>query len=232
MAANGTSRYYQHKAINAALEAIAQDQRRILLTLATGTGKTSIAFQIAWTLFHAKWNTSGEPVRRPRTLFLADRNILADQAFNAFSAFSDDAVTRIYEGKDFFTIWDFVKAHENFNDPEWDGEPLEPEPPRPTPPVTPPEPTEPPGEPEGDDEDEPREKIRIKLADGKTRTIQYIATTTYWSADGKPISAQEFMKRLFGDLTGPDHRRRPSAQGVERPGQPRDIPEAIVRPGI
>jgi len=88
-------RYYQHKAIMAALEAVAKGDRRILLTLATGTGKTSIAFQIAWKLFHAKWNLSGEPSRRPRILFLADRNILADQAYNAFSAFPSDAVTRI-----------------------------------------------------------------------------------------------------------------------------------------
>ncbi|MEQ8691541.1 MAG: DEAD/DEAH box helicase family protein, partial [Pseudomonadales bacterium] len=88
-------RYYQHKAITASLEALCNGDRRILLTLATGTGKTSIAFQIAWKLFHAKWNLSGEPVRRPRILFLADRNILADQAYNAFSAFPNDAVTRI-----------------------------------------------------------------------------------------------------------------------------------------
>ena len=91
-------RYYQHKAITAALEAIAQGQDRILLTLATGTGKTSIAFQIAWKLFQAKWSLEGEPVRRPRILFLADRNILANQAYNAFSAFSSDAVTRIDPG--------------------------------------------------------------------------------------------------------------------------------------
>lgn len=91
-------RYYQHKAINAVLEALAKGDRRILLTLATGTGKTSIAFQIAWKLFQAKWNLSGEPVRRPRILFLADRNILADQAYNAFSAFPNDAVTRIDPG--------------------------------------------------------------------------------------------------------------------------------------
>jgi type I restriction enzyme R subunit len=88
-------RYYQHNAITAALEAVAKGDRRILLTLATGTGKTSIAFQIAWKLFQAKWNLSGEPTRRPRILFLADRNILADQAYNAFSAFENDAVTRI-----------------------------------------------------------------------------------------------------------------------------------------
>ena len=88
-------RYYQHKAIAAALEAIARGDRRILLTLATGTGKTSIAFQIAWKLFQAKWSLAREPVRRPRILFLADRNILADQAYTAFSAFPPDAVARI-----------------------------------------------------------------------------------------------------------------------------------------
>lgn len=89
------ARYYQHNAINRTLEAIAKGDRRILLTLATGTGKTFIAFQIAWKLFHSKWNLSGEPVRRPRILFLADRNILADQAYNAFSAFPEDALVRI-----------------------------------------------------------------------------------------------------------------------------------------
>ena len=471
-------RYYQHKAVNAALEALAKGDRRILLTLATGTGKTSIAFQIAWKLFKAKWNLSGEPVRRPRILFLADRNILADQAYNAFSAFPNDAVTRIdpdtirknrgkppknaslfftifqtfmtgegepvytqyppdffdfividechrggakdesewrrlleyfepafqlgltatpkrkhnadtyayfgepvytyalrdgiedgfltpfkvrqmastideyvydgsdqlivgdieegdtftegdfntrivieerelsrvkefmaqidqrqktlvfcatqdhaalvrdlinqvkdstnpnychrvtaddgavgeqhlrdfqdndktipsvlttsqklstgvdarnirhivlmrpirsmiefkqiigrgtrtYEGKDFFTIWDFVKAHENFNDPEWDGEPLEPEEPKGprTPPTEPePGPEEPPGG--GDGPEPPQEKIVVKLSDGSVRRIKYIASTTYWSPEGKPISAQEFLERLFGDLAG------------------------------
>ena len=64
------------------------DKPRILLTLATGTGKTFIAFQIAWKLFQSRWNLSREPSRRPRILFLADRNILADQAYNAFSAVS------------------------------------------------------------------------------------------------------------------------------------------------
>ena len=468
------ARYYQHKAIAAALEAIARGERRILLTLATGTGKTSIAFQIAWKLFHAKWSLAGEPVRRPRILFLADRNILADQAYNAFSAFPPDAVARIdpqslrkkggrapknasvfftiyqtfmtgegepvftgyppdffdfividechrggakdestwrkilehfepavqlgltatpkrrhnadtyayfgepvytyalrdgiedgyltpfkvrqmastideyvyvpeddviqgevkagqrfteedfntkiiiperelsrvrefmgqidqrqktlvfcatqvhaalvrdlinqvknstdpnychrvtsndgkcgeqhlrafqdnektvptvlttsqklstgvdalnirhivlmrpirsmiefkqiigrgtrtFEGKEFFTIWDFVKAHVNFSDPEWDGEPEEPVPPgpRPDPPAYP-LPDD--GNPPGALRDDPPETIEVRLADGKVRTIRYIAATTYWSADGKPISAAEFLKRLFGDL--------------------------------
>ena len=94
------ARYYQHNAINQALKAIADGKDRILLTMATGTGKTFIAFQLAWKLFHSRWNlkdwkTGAEPSRRPRILFLADRNILADQAYNAFSAFPEDALVRI-----------------------------------------------------------------------------------------------------------------------------------------
>jgi type I restriction enzyme R subunit len=88
-------RYYQDIAVERVLAALAEGRQRILLTLATGTGKTFIAFQIAWKLFHSRWNLGGEPTRRPRILFLADRNILADQAFNAFSAFPDDALVRI-----------------------------------------------------------------------------------------------------------------------------------------
>jgi type I restriction enzyme R subunit len=88
-------RYFQDIAIQRALEAIAAGKPRILLTLATGTGKTFIAFQIAWKLFHSRWNLSREPSRRPRILFLADRNILANQAFNAFSPFPEDAMVRI-----------------------------------------------------------------------------------------------------------------------------------------
>ncbi|RAP59218.1 type I restriction endonuclease subunit R [Oleiagrimonas sp. MCCC 1A03011] len=467
-------RYYQHNAITAVLEAIAKGDQRILLTLATGTGKTSIAFQIAWKLFHAKWNLSRDPVRRPRILFLADRNILADQAYNAFSAFAPDALcrispdeirkqgkiprnasvfftifqtfmtgegqftfegyepdffdfividechrggakdestwrgileyfepavqlgltatpkrdanadtyayfgepvytyalkegigdgfltpfkvrqmastldtytfsdddevvageidpdkeyteadfntkliinereesrvaefmdqidqrqktlvfcatqdhaarvrnfinaikdnpdphycervtandgklgeqhlrefqdnektlptilttshklstgvdarnvrnivllrpiksmiefkqiigrgTRTFDGKDFFTIYDFVKAYEHFNDPEWDGEPLPPEGPRrPRPPGE----SDPPGPGGGGEIGEPpppRERIIVKLADGKERTIHYLRATTYWSHDGRPITAKEFMEQLFGDL--------------------------------
>jgi len=89
------SRYYQDIAIDRVLDAIGENRQRILLTLATGTGKTFIAFQIAWKLFHSRWNLSREPSRRPRILFLADRNILADQAYNAFSAFPEDALARI-----------------------------------------------------------------------------------------------------------------------------------------
>ncbi|WP_421288296.1 EcoAI/FtnUII family type I restriction enzme subunit R [Aeromonas veronii] len=93
-------RYYQDIAIERVLKAISEGQDRILLTLATGTGKTFIAFQLAWKLFHSRWNindwkSEGEPARRPRILFLADRNILANQAFNSFSAFPEDALVRI-----------------------------------------------------------------------------------------------------------------------------------------
>ena len=472
------TRYYQHNAINQVLEAIAAGQQRILLTMATGTGKTFIAFQLAWKLFQSRWTLARDAKRRPRILFLADRNILADQAYNSFSAFPEDALvriapdvirkkgmvpkngsifftifqtfmsgrdaegnpspsfgdypedffdfividechrggandesnwrgileyfspavqlgltatpkrihnadtyayfgkpvyvyslrdgindgfltpfkvkqiattlddyvytpdddviegevevgdhfteddfnkvieikarekkrveifmnmidqrqktlvfcatqvhalavrdlinqikmsndpnycvrvtandgalgeqhlrtfqdndktiptilttsqklstgvdarnirnivlmrpinsmiefkqiigrgTRLFDGKDYFTIYDFVKAYEHFNDPEWDGEPVEPEPRTPRP--TPPEPPEPPVPPEPPEPPEPpRSKIKIKLADGKERAIQHMVATTFWSPDGKPMSAAQFIERLFGEL--------------------------------
>ncbi len=94
-------RYYQELAVKNTLEAVANKQKRILLTLATGTGKTAISFQIAWKLFQTRWNLTTITVgkeyvsRRPRILFLADRNILADQAYNSFSSFPEDALVRI-----------------------------------------------------------------------------------------------------------------------------------------
>lgn len=93
---NGTKnpRYYQEIAINKTLAAIAAGKDRILLTLATGTGKTYIAFQIAWKLFQTKWNVK-KTGNRPRILFLADRNVLANQAFNGFFGFAPDALVRI-----------------------------------------------------------------------------------------------------------------------------------------
>ena len=88
-------RYYQDVAVEKVMEALVEGRQRILLTLATGTGKTFVAFQIAWKLFHSRWSLSREPSRRPRILFLADRNILANQAYNVFSAFPEDALVRI-----------------------------------------------------------------------------------------------------------------------------------------
>jgi type I restriction enzyme R subunit len=472
-------RYYQHNAINRTLEAIANGRDRILLTLATGTGKTTIAFQLAWKLFESSWNLSRKPDRRPRILFLADRNILADQAYNEFSDFPEDALarikpeeiakkgrvpknasifftifqtfmsgkdaegnkkysygeyppdffdfiivdechrggandesewrdilehfapavqlgltatpkrtenvdtysyfgepvyvyslkegindgfltpfkvravattldeyvyapddrvvegeaeagrrykeadfnriieikareeyrvktfmdmidqrekalvfcatqehalavrdlinqmktgstdpnycvrvtaddgargeqwlrafqdnektvptilttshklstgvdarnvrnivlmrpinsmiefkqiigrgTRLFEGKDYFTIIDFVKAYEHFNDPEWDGEPIAPEPRASGPPGGPPMPPDP-APPGGPDRPEPRQTLKIKLADGKERTIQHISATSFWDPSGKPISAKQFIESLFGQL--------------------------------
>lgn len=470
------SRYYQDIAVERVMQAITEGKKRILLTLATGTGKTFIAFQIAWKLFHGRWNLSGQPTRRPRILFLADRNILANQAYNAFSAFPEDALvridpadirkkgkvpkngslfftifqtfmsgppqdgqpspyfgdyppdffdfividechrggandesnwrgildyfapavqlgltatpkrqdnvdtyayfgepvyiyslkegindgyltpfkvkqiqttldeyvfmgddmvmegdvaagkvytegdfnriieirereahrvrlfmelinqrektlvfcatqahalavrdlinqiktstdpgycqrvtadegalgeqylkdfqdnektiptilttsqklstgvdarnirnivlmrpinsmiefkqiigrgTRLYDGKDYFTIYDFVKAHYHFSDPEWDGEPMEPEPQEPSAP----RPTTPPDEirePKGEYTQRP--KVRVRLADGKERTIQHMMVTSFWHPDGTPMSAQQFMELLFGQL--------------------------------
>ncbi len=468
-------RYFRDVAIDRVLEAIAVDKQRILLTLATGTGKTMIAFQVAWKLFQSRWNLSREPTRRPRILFLADRNILANQAYNAFSAFPEDALvriapedirkkgrvpkngsifftifqtfmsgppkdgkpspyfgeyppdffdfividechrggandesnwrgileyfapavqlgmtatpkrkdnidtykyfgepvyiyslregindgfltpfkvkqisttiddyvytpddrvmegeveagkrygesdfnriieikerekkrveifmgminqsektlvfcatqdhalavrdlinqmktskdpnycarvtaddgelgnqhlrdfqdnektiptilttsqklstgvdarnirnivlmrpinsmiefkqiigrgTRLYDGKDYFTVYDFVKAHHHFNDPEWDGEPIEPEPN-----VKPPGPPPGPGPGPGPvPPPPPRTKIKVRLADGKERTIQHMTATTFWSPDGKPMSAEQFLRSLYGKL--------------------------------
>jgi type I restriction enzyme, R subunit len=475
-------RYYQHNAITRTLDAIGQGQDRILLTLATGTGKTAIAFQLAWKLFHSRWNLTDwrnglepgqEPNRRPRILFLADRNILANQAFNNFSSFPEDALiriapdaiakkgsvpkngsvfftifqtfmtgtdgngdsspyfgdyppgffdfividechrggasdesswraimdyfapavqlgltatpkrtnnvdtyayfgdpvyiyslkegindgyltpfkvkqisttlddyiytpdddvfegeiqegkrytetdfnriieisererkrvrilmedmdqgektlvfcatqahalairdcinqlktsgdpnycvrvtandglsgeqflrtfqdnektiptvlttsrklstgvdarnvrnivllrpiksmiefkqiigrgTRLFDGKDYFTIYDFVKAYEHFSDPEWDGEPMDPVPTKPKEDGAPPKPRDPPEPPP------PTGKVKVKLADGKERAIQHMVATSFWSPDGKPISAAQFMEQLFGDL--------------------------------
>ncbi|MBK8275398.1 MAG: DEAD/DEAH box helicase family protein [Nitrospira sp.] len=125
------SRYYQDIAVERVLEAVTAGRRRILFTLATGTGKTFIAFQIAWKLFHSRWNLSREPTRLPRILFLADRNILANQAYNAFSAFPEDALVRIEpddirkkgkvpkNGSLFFTIFQTFMSG-----PQKDGKPL------------------------------------------------------------------------------------------------------------
>jgi type I restriction enzyme R subunit len=119
-------RYYQEIAVNNTMAAITEGKQRILLTMATGTGKTFVAFQIVWKLFHTRWNLKRDGSRRPRILFLADRNILADQAFNAFSAFPEDALVRIKpdeirkkgnvptNGSIFFTIFQtFMSGKDN-----------------------------------------------------------------------------------------------------------------------
>jgi type I restriction enzyme R subunit len=126
------------------------------------------------------------------------RNIVLMRPINSMIEFKQiiGRGTRLYDGKDYFTIYDFVKAHHHFNDPEWDGEPIEPEgreKPRvqETPPV---------GPGPGPGPVPPRTKIKVKLADGKERTIQHMTATTFWSPDGKPMSAEEFLKSLYGKL--------------------------------
>jgi type I restriction enzyme R subunit len=126
------------------------------------------------------------------------RNIVLMRPVNSMIEFKQiiGRGTRLYDGKDYFTIYDFVKAHLLFNDPEWDGEPLDPEPPRstggsagerlPSQPGTEPEP--------------PRQRIKVQLADGKARNIQSMMATTFWGADGRPLSAVQFLEALFGAL--------------------------------
>lgn len=89
LASGKEPRYYQHIAIQRVIEAILLGQKRILATLATGTGKTCVAFQICWKLWNSRWNRTGE-YRRPKILFLADRNILVDDPMaKMFAPFGD-----------------------------------------------------------------------------------------------------------------------------------------------
>jgi len=126
------------------------------------------------------------------------RNIVLLRPVNSIIEFKQiiGRGTRLYDGKDYFTIYDFVEAHQHFSDPDWDGEPLDPvSSPTPRPDPSPrPDPL-PPREPQ------PRpQKIKIKLADGKERNIQHMEQTSFWHPDGIPISAQQFLEELFGKL--------------------------------
>jgi type I restriction enzyme, R subunit len=131
------------------------------------------------------------------------RNIVLMRPINSMIEFKQiiGRGTRLYEGKDYFTIYDFVKAHQHFNDPTWDGEPVDPEPKIQESTRTPVDPTDPlppedPREPRG-----PKPvRAKVKLADGKERSIQHMVATTFWHADGTPMSAQQFMEMLFGKL--------------------------------
>jgi len=139
--------------------------------------------------------------------------------------------TRLFDNKDYFTIYDFVKAYEHFNDAEWDGEPVcekcgnDPCTCEPTevvecevcgkiPCECPPKPCAKCGQIPCVCEKEPPEdcpkcgqnpcvcikKVKIKLADGKERTLQHMTATTFWSPDGKPMSATQFVEALYGEL--------------------------------
>jgi type I restriction enzyme R subunit len=127
------------------------------------------------------------------------RNIVLLRTVNSMIEFKQivGRGTRLFDGKEFFTIYDFVDAYKHFSDPEWDGEPLEPEQIQVK---------EPQGEYQPKEPKEPREpkerkqKIKIKLRNGKEREIKHMVSTSFWSADGKPISAEEFLNNLFGEL--------------------------------
>jgi type I restriction enzyme R subunit len=129
------------------------------------------------------------------------RNIVLMRPINSMIEFKQiiGRGTRLYDGKDYFTIYDFVKAHHHFSDPEWDGEPIELEPKtgsKTVPPSLPPVD----GVHEEPAEYVKRQRIKVKLADGKARTIQHMMVTTFWHPDGTPMSAQQFLEMLFGKL--------------------------------
>jgi type I restriction enzyme R subunit len=150
------------------------------------------------------------------------RNIVLMRPINSMIEFKQiiGRGTRLYDGKDYFTIYDFVKAHHHFSDPEWDGEPIEPEEPDKCPicgcrpckcEKPPPQPCPVCGQRPCICQKEPcpkcgqrpcvcKKKAKIKLADGKERNIQHMMCTTFWHTDGTPMSAQQFMEMLFGKL--------------------------------
>ena len=127
------------------------------------------------------------------------RNIVLLRPINSMIEFKQiiGRGTRLYDGKDYFTIVDFVKAHHHFSDAEWDGEPIEPEPKEGRPQSQPPEPLSAREPASGYGK---RQPIKVKLADGKSRTIQHMMVTSFWHPDGTPMSAAQFMEALFGKL--------------------------------
>jgi type I restriction enzyme R subunit len=130
------------------------------------------------------------------------RNIVLMRPVNSMIEFKQivGRGTRLFDGKEFFTIYDFVNAYQHFADPEWDGEAIEPEDPStPKPPIKPTEPKQPKDD-DGEEKKERRKKIKVKLRDGKDREIQHMMSTSFWGSDGKPISAEEFLNNLFGAL--------------------------------
>jgi len=149
------------------------------------------------------------------------RNIVLMRPINRIIEFKQiiGRGTRLYDGKYYFTIFDFVKAYQHFSDPEWDGDPIEPQPcpkcgcqpcecektpPQPCP-VCGRQPCACPKEACPVCGQRPcvcrrRPKVKVTLADGKERTIQHMMMTSYWHPDGTPMSAQQFMELLFGKL--------------------------------
>jgi len=145
------------------------------------------------------------------------RNIILLRPVNSMIEFKQiiGRGTRLFDSKDYFTIYDFVNAHNHFNDSEWDGEPIEPEPRESSPE---PKPCSECGhrpcicvkEPEpkcivcGNSpcvcDNPPKKMIKVHLSDNKIRELDSMVRTSFWDPNGKPISAEEFLKNLFGSL--------------------------------
>ena len=250
-------RFYQNIAVSRALEAIAAGRNRVLLTLATGTGKTSNDFT-GFAAFEDNALARLEPdalrkkgrVPTNASVFLTTsqklstgvdarnvRNIVLLRPVNSMIEFKQiiGRGTRLYDGKDYFTILDFVKAYLNFSDPSWDGDPPEPEVINQHTPGANPDPPEHDHDPSsGNDASEPpppRPRVKIKLGDGKERSLQHMLHTSFWHPDGKPMSSQQFIELLYGQLpefvrdeaelralwSGPDTRAR-LLQGLAEKG--------------
>jgi type I restriction enzyme R subunit len=131
------------------------------------------------------------------------RNIVLLRPINSMIEFKQiiGRGTRLFDGKDYFTIYDFVKAHHLFSDPEWDGEPVGAE--ESSKPYKPAEPKEPPTANSDEEDGVPSvipKRLKVKLADGKARHIQHMTVTSFWHPDGTPMSAQQFLEALFGKL--------------------------------
>ena len=127
------------------------------------------------------------------------RNIVLLRPMNSMIEFKQiiGRGTRLFDGKEFFTIYDFVDAYHHFADPEWDGDPEELiEESRKE--KVPKEPAELP-----ETREEPVERprmLKIKLRDGKEREIDSMISTSFWGPDGKPLSVDEFMNSILGSM--------------------------------
>jgi type I restriction enzyme R subunit len=133
------------------------------------------------------------------------RNVVLMRPVNSMIEFKQivGRGTRLFDGKEFFTIYDFVDAYHHFADPEWDGEPIaddgeiidENEPLKIKKEKEPKE-----QQAKEYDENAVPKKVKIKLRNGKEMEIQHMVATSFWGADGKPVSAEEFLQNLFGVL--------------------------------
>jgi type I restriction enzyme R subunit len=131
------------------------------------------------------------------------RNIVLMRPINSMIEFKQiiGRGTRLFDGKEYFTIIDFVDAYHHFADPEWDGDPVEEVKENKQKKISYEiEPKETGAGLIRDESFDPKKKLKIKLRDGKEREIKHMISTSFWSADGKPISVQEFMDNMFGAM--------------------------------